>query len=156
MKNDKAIRNKTDPELTKSLGAIQGAGCFSLIALVILIILVDGILFKLVAASFVGLLNVPILLERKKIKAELLRRHSGSTNTTPMLKSNKRTAIIVLIVGIAITAIFCGVILSIPGSGKGGCRNCGRDVPLVSGFGYCADCYEGFVDWQKDNWTEEK
>ena len=32
------------------------------------------------------------------------------------------------------------------------CRNCGRNEPLVAGFDFCDDCFEGFTDWQKDNY----
>ncbi len=40
------------------------------------------------------------------------------------------------------------------GDGKNTCRNCGRDVPLVAGFGFCGTCYEGFVDWQETSWKD--
>ena len=38
------------------------------------------------------------------------------------------------------------------GDGVTSCRNCGRKTNLVAGFGYCGTCYEGFVEWQKDNY----
>ena len=41
------------------------------------------------------------------------------------------------------------------GDGINTCRNCGRETSLVSGFGFCGNCYEGFVDWQENNWTED-
>lgn len=65
---------------------------------------------------------------------------------------------IIVIVPIIIFAIVGGSIDNHSGSsgnGRDKCRNCGRETNLVAGYGYCYDCYEGFVDWQEDNWTEE-
>ena len=65
---------------------------------------------------------------------------------------------IIVIVPIIIFTIVGGSIDNHGGSsGNSGekCRNCGRKTDLVAGFGYCYDCYEGFVDWQEDNWKED-
>lgn len=35
------------------------------------------------------------------------------------------------------------------------CKNCGRTTDIVPGFEYCEDCYDGFVDWQEDNWKDD-
>lgn len=40
------------------------------------------------------------------------------------------------------------------GDGVNTCRNCGRETDLVAGFGYCGNCYEGFVDWQNRTWKD--
>ena len=155
MYSKKNIRYRTDTELTQRLGAMKGAFLFIPIAAVILVILVDGMLFKLVIAALLGLLCMPVLLERKRIKAELLRRYPSTSNMAKRYKGDNRIAVKVFLVTIAICVVVCGVlIMALTGSDKDGCRNCGRDVPLVSGFGYCADCYEGFTDWQKENWTK--
>ena len=37
------------------------------------------------------------------------------------------------------------------GDGVNTCRNCGRDVPLVAGFGFCGTCFEGFNDFLSRN-----
>ncbi len=68
----------------------------------------------------------------------------------------KNSAIITGII-IALLVIFAIILLfkisssSSNGDGVNTCKNCGRS-PVVAGFGYCGDCYDGFTDWQDDNW----
>ena len=151
------IRRATDDDLTKRLGVIHGARWFILIGIVLIFILLDGLLYKTVIAAIMGLSTLVVHSEEKKIKHELSRRYPNAKNTKQIRKAQNRTTMKTLIICIVILAVMSIIlVLSIHGRDKDGCKNCGRDVPLVSGFGYCADCYEGFVDWQKDNWTEEK
>ena len=44
--------------------------------------------------------------------------------------------------------------LSLTGSSKEKCRNCGRSKDIVPGFGMCETCFEGFTDWQKDYYND--
>lgn len=62
----------------------------------------------------------------------------------------KKTLSLILVFALCLSLCACG-----GGGGRGDgintCRNCGRDTTLVAGFGFCGSCYEGFVEWQKDN-----
>lgn len=78
----------------------------------------------------------------------------------PLLKQQHVKTIVTYAVVIAIILAVSFACNSSGGSGGGRgdgvntCRNCGRDVPLVAGFGFCGTCYEGFVDWQETSWRD--
>lgn len=74
------------------------------------------------------------------------------------IKAKEGVKYILIICAIIITISTVIIFLVVSGNtGNNGtsnnsskCRNCGRKTDLVSGFGYCYDCYEGFNEWQKD------
>ena len=67
----------------------------------------------------------------------------------------KKFALAGCIAFVIISVILIPLLLSDGGDTKEGCKNCGRTTELVPGFGYCEDCYAGFVDWQERTWTED-
>ena len=103
--------------------------------------------------------------EQKEIRTEIARRvkaTNGETDIEAILKQKSRRTVVAFSCFIAVVAIvaFCCFVLPSLGSNNNStnadkCRNCGRETDLVEGFNYCYDCYEGFVDWQEDNWTED-
>lgn len=96
-----------------------------------------------------------------KIKKELKRRATDNRELTQMnadaKQSTKGLLIVIacLMIAAVIVGIAVGLISNIPGSEtKTACKNCGRTDDIVPGFEYCEDCYDGFVDWQEDNWKD--
>lgn len=119
-----------------------------------------GILFNLLIT--IG----PMIFTYKKAKgmlAELKKRNLGSEKQASVEHQIKKATKIQIFATIAFFVIFGAIVGSIIADGNSSsqkdtsekCRNCGRSTDLVAGFDYCYDCYEGFVDWQEDNWTEE-
>lgn len=91
--------------------------------------------------------------------ANLLHVSFYAPQETPVLKQQHVKTVITYAVVIAIVlAVSFACSSSSSGGGRGDgvntCRNCGRDVPLVAGFGFCGTCYEGFVDWQETSWDD--
>lgn len=62
--------------------------------------------------------------------------------------------IVALLLALVLCLSLCACGGSRGGDGVNTCRNCGRNKKLVPGFGFCDTCYEGFVDWQEDNWKD--
>ena len=94
-------------------------------------------------------------IEKEK---ELRKTHGDAFADAQIQKTNKilkKFALAGCIAFVIICAILVPLFLSDSGDTKEGCRNCGRTTDLVPGFGYCEDCYEGFVDWQERTWTED-
>ena len=57
-----------------------------------------------------------------------------------------------IVAAVILLVIIIGKSCSAGGGGSsGGCRNCGRDKTLVPGYGYCYDCFDGYLDWEKRN-----
>ena len=108
-----------------------------------------------------------VFREARTIQKELDKRSAedeeDAINIEETTKKNTRRSLIAIacIIAIAVIIIFTIVGGSIDNHGGSGgnsgekCRNCGRKTDLVAGFGYCYDCYEGFVDWQEDNWKKD-
>ena len=171
-----------DEFLSKRLGINKAAIIFAGVIMG-LIVLVGLILFfnTLVTADFENALpflvmipvfclifGIPICFvfrETQAIQKELNKRSAvddeDALNIKEATKKNTRRSLlaIICIVVIAVIVIFAIVDGSIGNNNTGSnsgekCRNCGRKTDLVAGFGYCYDCYEGFVDWQEDNWKE--
>ena len=120
----------------------------------------------LLVISLIFFLPLRVLLkEQKEIKTEIARRvkaRNGDTDIEAVLKlKSKRATIIIVCIIAAIVILACSIMLpAFEGGGSNNshgekCRNCGRKTELVAGFDYCYDCYEGFVDWQEDNWTND-
>lgn len=91
--------------------------------------------------------------------ANLLHITFHNPQEAPVLKQQHVKAVVTYAVVIAIVlAVSFACSSSSGGGGRGDgvntCRNCGRDVPLVAGFGFCSTCYEGFVDWQETSWRD--
>ena len=94
-------------------------------------------------------------IEKEK---ELRKTHGDAFVDAQNQKTNKilkKFALAGFIAFVIISAILVPLLLSDGGDTKEGCRNCGRTEDLVPGFGYCEDCYEGFVDWQDRTWAED-
>lgn len=91
---------------------------------------------------------------------ELRKTHGDAFVDAKIRKSNKILAKIgiAFLVFMIIVSFIVAINISFGpnGDGKNKCRNCGRTENLVPGFGYCEDCYEGFVDWQEDNWAKDE
>ena len=120
----------------------------------------------LLVVSLIFFLPLRVLLkEQKAIKAEIAQRvksRNGNTDIEAVLKlKSKRATIVIVCIIAVIVVIACSVLLSAFEGSKSSsshsekCRNCGRKTSLVAGYDYCSDCYESFVDWQEDNWTED-
>ena len=115
-------------------------------------------IFLLVALIPFGLL-VLMLKWEKDIRKELKSRGLTQEEKDNVEGTTKTWGKGVLVVTACVSCL--AVIILLLGLAKGRsddaekCRNCGRETDLVAGFDYCSDCYEGFVDWQEDNWTEE-
>ena len=115
-------------------------------------------LFLLAALVPVGLL-VLILKFEKDIRAELRSRGRTKEEQDSVEEISKTWGKGVLVVTaccscLAIIVLLIGLAIGSNDDAEK-CRNCGRETDLVAGFGFCYDCYEGFVDWQEDNWTEK-
>lgn len=107
------------------------------------------------------ILAINAIRSEMKIKKELKRRATDNSKLTQMnadaKQSTKGLLIVIacLMVAAVIVGIAVGLISNIPGSeAKTACKNCGRTDDIVPGFEYCEDCYDGFVDWQEDNWKD--
>ena len=78
--------------------------------------------------------------------------NARNKNTNTMLK---RMGLIWLVLFVVISIPLAIYLFTSDDSGAEGCRNCGRTEDLVPGFGYCEDCFDGFIDWQDRTWTED-
>ena len=149
-----------------TLGIISGAILVIVgIALGILAIFEGDGLFFVLGLGMAALGVFVVILSRKSLKLEAvaeqkLRQTHGNAHTDAIIRKNnkilKKGGIIFLAIMLFVS-IFIAIILSSNNhsSSKDKCRNCGRTEDLVPGFGYCEDCYEGFVDWQEDNWKKD-
>ena len=109
--------------------------------------------------------GIPMLYAFKKVKG-MLKELEGrkldddeQAKVQVQIKKASKFQWMLTAVFIAFLAVLFGSIIadSIPSrESKEKCRNCGRTGDIVPGFGYCEDCYEGFVDWQEDNWTKDE
>ena len=135
-----------------------------------------GVVLTSTPACLLFFINGPILFyganlmfkSNKPMKDELKRRESSmkekeAINSAKRGESARITKFIVKC-SLAVMAIVValGVIIGLSlNNGSIGsvehadsCRNCGRKVKLVPGYGYCYNCYEGFIEWQEDNWKD--
>ena len=107
------------------------------------------------------ILGINALRSEIKIKKELKRRATDNNELAQMKSDAKRSTKGLLLVTACIIVVALLVtipiawLLNFSGSEKETCKNCGRAVDLVEGFGYCEICYEGFVDWQENNWKDD-
>lgn len=93
---------------------------------------------------------------------ELIKEELESRRQNPTQKSEMGKIIVSMILVFAVIIGICVLIRGCSddnsstqrGDGVKTCRNCGRS-PVVAGFGYCDNCYDGFVDWQEKHWTEK-
>ena len=146
------------------LGIISGA-IFAIGGIVLgicdIFLIGDGT-FLVVGLAFAAIGVLVIILSRKSLKAEAvaeqkLRQTHGDAYVDAIMRKTDKILIRAGIVFLAIM-IFVSIPIAISlsnnshSNSKDKCRNCGRTEDLVPGFGYCEDCYEGFVDWQEDNW----
>ena len=106
------------------------------------------------AALFVWL--VVIFIKRAKcIKAELNLR--TVTKEQEEYAKNSLKTLIKITIGVVVATIIITLIVVSGASGgssytgKEKCRNCGRTVKIVPGYGYCYDCFDGYLDWEKRN-----
>ena len=108
----------------------------------------------IVTAFFMWLFSRPI----RQLNRELSSREQSQEETLSNKKLEKKAAktllvfmiIVCILGGIFAVKLWGGITSGYDSKEK--CRNCGRTTDIVPGFGYCEDCYGGFVDWQKDNW----
>lgn len=159
--------------LGKQLGMLNAVkwiffGLFVVFAFIFAILGIadDNYLIVIVGPIFCFLIfGFPMIYAFRKTKGmlkELNSRNLSSdeqANVQFQIKKAAKFQWILTVVMIAFIAVLFGSIIadSIPSSHNDNsekCRNCGRKTDLVAGFDYCYDCYEGFVDWQEDNWTE--
>ena len=116
-----------------------------------------GLLFAAIGIGVAIYARKELRREIEKEK-ELRKTHGDAFVDAQIQKTNKilkKIALAGCIAFVIISAILIPLLLSDGGDTKEGCKNCGRTTELVPGFGYCEDCYEGFVDWQDRTWTED-
>ena len=107
------------------------------------------------------ILGINALRSEIKIKKELQRRAADSSEFTQMIGDAKQSSkgLLFITACIIVVAMLVTIpiawLLNFSGSEKETCKNCGRAEKLVAGFGYCETCYEGFVDWQDNNWKDD-
>ena len=106
-------------------------------------------------------LGINALRSEIKIKKELKRRAVDSSEFAQMKSDAKQSfkGLLFITACIIVVALLVTIpvawLLNFSGSEKETCKNCGRAEKLVAGFGYCETCYEGFVDWQDNNWKDD-
>ena len=117
-----------------------------------------GLLFAAIGIGAAIYARKELRREIEKEK-ELRKTHGDAFVDAKIRKSNKMGAKIgiAFLVFMIIVSFIVAINISFgpDRDGENKCRNCGRTEDLVPGFGYCEDCYEGFVDWQDRTWTED-
>ena len=123
------------------VGLVVSMGFLFIVGLIIMFSghFLIGLAFCAIAGCAIWLLN-----EKSKEGAK----DNQHTNN----KDKKNIVKVVIVVGIIILLIITvasGAFNSKSGGdGKTTCKNCGRNTSLVPGYGYCSNCYKGFIDWQ--------
>ena len=114
----------------------------------------------LAAAAFLALMAKKYFgASIKNMEAELNRRNPKNEQIQEAGARGKKNSRLLIILFVAVIVIAALIAAMGNGSGnssgtdkkdkKDGCRNCGRSENIVAGFGYCEDCFEGFLDWQE-------
>ena len=130
------------------------------------IFLIGEGIFLIFGLVLSGIGIVAAVLARKSVQAEAkaeqeLRKIHGDAYVDAIIQKNNK-----IMKRIGIVFVIVMIVVSIPiaistiqnddyKSNSGGCRNCGRKTDLVVGYNFCYDCYEGFIDWQENNWKED-
>ena len=113
-----------------------------------------GFLLRLVVA----LLYI-VRREPKAIEAELNKRSKVMSNKTSIeseVKSSGKKALIIIscLIALLIFIMVPYIVSHIGNNTNDKCRNCGKDKSLVPGYSYCYDCFDGFIEWQKEEYKK--
>lgn len=108
--------------------------------------------FSLGGSVFFFFMMKPSVKQIIAINKELTTRPDLEKMKTAYKADSKENIKIYAIVAVVIL-IFIILIRSCSFGGSsgsnGGCRNCGRTGNLVPGYGYCYDCFDGYLDWEE-------
>lgn len=130
-------------------------------ALVIGMVIMDMTSVIVIAIAVVGMVATLFFMKKsKKELSQLTLSEAEQAAFADASKKERKTSLTIAVVVIAVF-VFLSAMMNSNFGHQGGdgvttCKNCGREKKLVPGFGYCYTCYEGFVDWQEENWTEDK
>lgn len=156
----------SDEKLAKQIGEIRtlqkfliGISVFaSAFFLFILLISEDPLSAIPLVAVILGASAFLVLMAKKyfnnvirNLEAELNRRKPNSEQVQEASVQGQKRSRLLIIVFVAIIVFASLIAITSNNSGtsnKNGCRNCGRTENIVPGFGFCEDCFEGFLDWQ--------
>lgn len=156
----------SDEKLATQIGEIRtlqkfliGLSAFaSVLFLGLLLISEDPLSALPLVAVILGAALFLVLMAKKyfnasirNMEAELNRRKPNSEQIQEASVQGRKRSRLLIIVFVAIIVFASLIAITSNNSGtsnKNGCRNCGRTENIVPGFGFCEDCFEGFLDWQ--------
>jgi hypothetical protein len=130
-------------------------------ALVIGMVVMDMTSAFVIAIAVIGIIATLLFIKKaKKEFSQFTLSEAEQAAFADASKKERKTSLTIAAVVIAVFLLLSGIMNSNfdhqGGDGITTCRNCGRKKDLVPGFGFCYTCYEGFVEWQEENWTEGK
>lgn len=152
-----SIRKK---EMHKKISQLERA-LFLVPVLVIGFALMDMLSAIIIVLAVIGIVVVLYFIKKAKNEfSQISLSEAEQVAFADITKKERKTTLIfaavIIVVFVFLSTMMNGNFGHQGGDGVTTCRNCGREKTLVPGFGFCYSCYEGFVDWQEENWTKGK